>query len=98
MRLTIKNLIPSTQLNWLDQQAQKLSSGFPAKMVLLDCETTGGNPKRNRIIELGLLVIEDGRLIERWQSFIDPETNLPPFHPKNYRHHICHVDRCTCIF
>ena len=79
MRLTIKNLTPSTQLNWLDQQAQKLSRGFPAKMVLLDCETTGGNPKRNRIIELGLLVIEDGQLIERWQSFIDPETNLPPF-------------------
>ena len=48
-------------------------------MVLLDCETTGGNPKRNRIIEIGLLVIEDGQLLERWQSFIDPQTNLPPF-------------------
>ena len=79
MRQTIKNLTPSTQLNWLDCQAQKLSSGFPDKMVLLDCETTGGNPKRNRIIEIGLLVIEDGQLLERWQSFIDPETNLPPF-------------------
>ena len=48
-------------------------------MVLLDCETTGGNATRNRIIEIGLLVIEEGKLIKRWQSFVDPQTTLPPF-------------------
>ena len=42
-------------------------------MVLIDCETTGGNPTYNRIIEIGLLVIEDGKLVKRWQSFVDPE-------------------------
>ena len=74
------------QLSWFDNDATQLSEGFPEKMVLLDCETTGGNATRNRIIEIGLLVIEEGKLIKRWQSFIDPQTALPPFYSKNYRH------------
>ena len=67
------------QLSWFDNDATHLSEGFPEKMVLLDCETTGGNATRNRIIEIGLLVIEEGKLIKRWQSFVDPQTALPPF-------------------
>lgn len=70
------------QLNWLDNETRPpevLSPGFPEKMVLLDLETTGGKATHHRIIEIGLLVIEQGVVIERWQSFIDPETSLPPF-------------------
>jgi len=70
------------QLNWLDEQTPKpkrLSSGFPEKMVLLDLETTGGKAIYHRVIEIGLLVIENGELIEKWQSFVDPEISLPPF-------------------
>ncbi|MFL2531003.1 MAG: exonuclease domain-containing protein [Porticoccaceae bacterium] len=70
------------QLNWLNQNDSinhSLSAGFPDKMVILDCETTGGRAKYHRIIEIGLLVIEDGRLIETWQSFINPETIVPNF-------------------
>ena len=68
------------QLNWLDSDAPALlSKGFPEKMVLLDLETTGGKATYHRIIEIGLLVIEQGEVIERWQSFIDPQTKLPPF-------------------
>ena len=65
------------QLNWLDNEVSLLSPGFPAKMVLLDCETTGGNAARHRIIEIGLLIVEDGELVETWQTFVDPETALP---------------------
>jgi DNA polymerase-3 subunit epsilon len=68
------------QLNWLDTPTPTtLSSGFPEKMVLLDCETTGGKAIYHRIIEIGLLVIENGELIEKWQTFIDPKMPLPPF-------------------
>lgn len=67
------------QLGWFDNNVTEISAGFPSKMVLLDCETTGGNPTYNRIIEIGLLVIENGKLVKRWQSFVDPETSLPPF-------------------
>jgi DNA polymerase-3 subunit epsilon len=68
------------QLNFLDQPTPVvLSSGFPESMVLLDCETTGGKAIYHRIIEIGLLVIEKGELIERWQTFIDPKVPLPAF-------------------
>jgi DNA polymerase-3 subunit epsilon len=70
------------QLNWLEQSdthPHPLSEGFPDKMVILDCETTGGRAKYHRIIEIGLVVIENGRLIESWQSFINPETIVPSF-------------------
>ncbi|HAG70729.1 MAG TPA: DNA polymerase III subunit epsilon, partial [Gammaproteobacteria bacterium] len=62
------------QLNFLDHPIPaKLSSGFPDAMVLLDCETTGGKAIYHRIIEIGLIVIEGGKMIETWQSFIDPK-------------------------
>ncbi|MGB1244740.1 MAG: exonuclease domain-containing protein [Porticoccaceae bacterium] len=68
------------QLNWLDTATpDSLSPGFPEKMVLLDCETTGGKAPYHRIIEIGLLVVEEGRLVEKWQTFVDPRVPLPPF-------------------
>ena len=68
------------QLNFLDQPMPKqLSSGFPDSMVILDCETTGGQAIHHRIIEIGLVVIEQGKLVETWQSFIDPNVQIPPF-------------------
>jgi DNA polymerase-3 subunit epsilon len=68
------------QLNWLDSDTPALlSKGFPEKMVLLDLETTGGKATHHRVIEIGLIIIEQGEMVERWQSFIDPETTLPPF-------------------
>jgi DNA polymerase-3 subunit epsilon len=80
MRLMVCGRNLSMQLNWLDQPTPpRLSSGFPESMVLLDCETTGGKATYHRIIEIGLLVIEKGALIEKWQTFIDPKVPLPPF-------------------
>ena len=58
---------------------QALSSSFPNKMVLIDCETTGGKPSQHRVIEIGLLLVDDGLITERWQTFLDPERELPPF-------------------
>jgi DNA polymerase-3 subunit epsilon len=69
----------STQLDWLDaESAGQLSSGFPQHMVLLDCETTGGRATYHRIIEIGLLLIEEGTLVKSWQSFVDPQRPIPP--------------------
>lgn len=65
------------QLKFSLEEADTLSSGFPEKMVLLDCETTGSKPTYHRIIEIGLLVIENGKIIETWESFIQPDQALP---------------------
>lgn len=48
-------------------------------MVLLDCETTGGRASRDRMTELALIEIEDGQVIDRWQSLINPEVSIPPW-------------------
>lgn len=61
------------------ENIQTLSSSFPKKMVLIDCETTGGKPSQHRVIEIGLLLIDDGQITDRWQTFLDPERELPPF-------------------
>jgi DNA polymerase-3 subunit epsilon len=68
------------QLNFLDHPIPtKLSAGFPDAMVLLDCETTGEKVIYHRIIEIGLIVIEGGVVVETWQSFIDPKVSLTTF-------------------
>ena len=66
-----------SQANWLDKKTCVISEGFPDKMVLLDCETTGVSSTHCKIIEIGLLVIENGVLIDRWQSLCNPETTIP---------------------
>ena len=65
------------QHDWLLNKASSLSSGFPEKMVLLDCETTGGNALRHRIIEIGAIIVDQGKIVDSWQSFCNPERHLP---------------------
>lgn len=67
------------QSSWLaTQDHPSLSSGFPEKMVILDVETTGGKATYHRVIEIGLWVVDNGRLVGSWQSFINPQRSLPP--------------------
>lgn len=54
-------------------------SAFPAQMVLLDCETTGGRASRDRITEIALIEVEHGIVIDRWQTLIDPGVSIPPW-------------------
>lgn len=54
-------------------------SAFPRKMVLLDCETTGGRASQDRITELALIEVMDGQVTERWQTLINPGTAIPPW-------------------
>lgn len=72
------------QLDWLSEPAETsdttdtLCNGFPERMVLLDCETTGLKPTVHRMIEVALLVIEQGKIIEQWSTLINPSTYIPP--------------------
>ena len=47
--------------------------------TLLDLETTGATPLRDRIAEIGLIRYEAGVEVLRWQTFINPECNIPNF-------------------
>ena len=44
--------------------------------VCIDLETTGLNPKRDRIIEIGAVRVRDGKITETFQQLIDPKQQL----------------------
>ncbi len=48
------------------------------RMAIIDVETTGTNPVRDRIIEIGILRIENGKLVDSFESLINPQVRIPP--------------------
>jgi DNA polymerase III subunit epsilon len=49
-------------------------------LVILDFETTGLRPHEgDRITEVGLVRIDGGRIVERYQSLINSNVHVPPF-------------------
>ncbi|MFN7252240.1 MAG: ATP-dependent DNA helicase DinG [Anaerobacillus sp.] len=50
------------------------------KYVVVDLETTGNNPRKgDRIIQIGVVVVEEGEIVNRFSSFINPEIEIPAF-------------------
>ena len=47
--------------------------------VLLDLETTGATPLKDRITEIALIHFKDGVEVDRWQTLVNPQTNIPDF-------------------
>ena len=50
---------------------------FPKQYVILDLETTGLDPVTDRIIEVGLLKINSGIIIEEYQCFVKHNISIP---------------------
>lgn len=44
--------------------------------VCVDLETTGLNPRTDRIIEIGAVRVEKHIIVEEWQTFVNPERKL----------------------
>lgn len=49
------------------------------RFAFVDIETTGGRATRDRITEIAIKVIDEGKIVEQWQSLVDPECSIPPF-------------------
>jgi DNA polymerase-3 subunit epsilon len=47
--------------------------------TIVDVETTGGSPYWNRIIEIGILRVEHGEIVAKYQTLLNPERELPEF-------------------
>jgi DNA polymerase III subunit epsilon len=47
--------------------------------VLLDLETTGATPLKDRITEIALIRFKEGVEVDRWQTLVNPQTNIPDF-------------------
>ncbi|MDD6200967.1 MAG: PolC-type DNA polymerase III [Firmicutes bacterium] len=49
---------------------------FDGEFVAFDLETTGLSAETDRIIEIGAVILKNGRELERFQTFVDPERTL----------------------
>jgi DNA polymerase III subunit epsilon len=47
--------------------------------VLLDLETTGGNPLLSRVTEIAAVRFENGVEVKRWSALVNPESRIPFF-------------------
>ncbi len=52
---------------------------FPLTFVSLDLETTGLNAESDRIIEVGAVKLEQGRIVDTFQRLVNPGHALPDF-------------------
>lgn len=56
---------------------KKNSISLPRKLVFVDVETTGTSILSDRIIEIGIYRVEDGKIVKKFHSLVDPDRYLP---------------------
>ncbi len=54
-------------------KGQSLDDSF----VVFDIETTGFSPVNNRIIEIGAVKVSEGKVVDRFSTFVNPRTPIP---------------------
>lgn len=48
-------------------------------LAIVDVETTGGSPFFHRIVEVGILRIEKGEVVRKYQTLVNPGVPIPEF-------------------
>ncbi|MDY0011488.1 MAG: exonuclease domain-containing protein [Rhodocyclaceae bacterium] len=51
---------------------------LPETLAFIDVETTGANPVADRVTEIAVIRVEGGRVVERWESLVNPGIPIPP--------------------
>jgi DNA polymerase-3 subunit epsilon len=47
-------------------------------VACVDLETTGGTAAQHRVTEVGIVLIDDGVVVEEWSSLVNPLQRIPP--------------------
>lgn len=47
--------------------------------AIIDIETTGGSPHREKITEIAVVVYDGEKIVEKFETLINPERSIPPF-------------------
>ena len=65
----------------VDDEKQLVDNGrgqdFDDPYVVFDIETTGFSPLTNRIIEIGAVRVEKGKITDRFSTFVNPDEPIP---------------------
>ena len=51
---------------------------MPPIFATVDLETTGLDPQRDAIIEIGIVLFQGDQILEEWSSLINPRRRVPP--------------------
>ena len=51
---------------------------YDRSVVFLDLETTGATATHDRITEVGLVEVENGKFIREWSTLVNPGMSIPP--------------------
>lgn len=51
---------------------------LPQKIVFVDLETTGGSLKGDRVVEVGVVKVVEGKVVKTFNSLLDPNCYFPP--------------------
>ncbi len=54
-------------------------SFWEVPFIIVDVETTGSDPNRNRIIDIACVTVQNGIIINEFSKLVNPHQSIPPF-------------------
>ena len=73
----IEDYFNSKQENIFEKKIEYNDYIMSNTFVVYDLETTGIDPTTDKIIEIGAIKIENGKLTKKFSTFVDPEMHIP---------------------
>ena len=55
------------------------TSMLPQKLAFVDIETTGMSPVYDRIIDIGIIRVENSTVVEQYNQLVNPHIPFSPF-------------------
>ena len=81
----------------LADQATQSGAGPLDEFVVLDVETTGLQPSRQRIIEIAIARFSGGTATNRWEILCNPGRRVPGLYHQAHGHRRRSARRCTHV-